>query len=214
LSANNTTLNNTTAGPRILVAVTGASGAIYAERLIDVLRKKVPRIYLLATASGLQVIRHELKPQQEGFSLVRTLSGELSTEDKQVIRLCRSDDLFSPVASGSSVPTAMVVLPCSMGTLGRIHAGVSSNLLERAADVVLKQKKSLILCPRETPLNTIHLRNMLGLAEMGAHIVPAMPAFYQAPREISDLVDFMVGRVLEALELPHDLYPAWNARLR
>ena len=108
----------------------------------------------------------------------------------------------------------MVVVPCSMGSLARIATGQSTNLLERAADVVLKQKKTLIMVPRETPLSPIHLRNMLSLSEIGVLIVPPMPAFYQKPESINDMVDFVVGRILETLSLPHDLYTPWNARMR
>lgn len=199
---------------RILVAVTGASGSVYAERLIEVLRTKVGRIYLLLSESGAQVVRHELKPHDDGFSLARAATGELNEADRKIIRLCRNDDLFSPVASGSSAPTSMIVVPCSMGSLARIAQGVSSNLLERAADVVLKQRRTLLIGARETPLSAIHLRNMLSLAEMGVHIVPMMPAFYQGPQRIEDLIDFMVGRMLELVGIPHDLYPPWNARMR
>ena len=204
----------TTLETRVFVGVTGASGSIYAERLVEVLRDLVPRIYLVATATAIQVVRHELKPHDQGFSLVRALGGDLDERDRSVIRLCKNDDLFAPVASGSSAPTAMVVLPCSMGSMARINQGISSNLLERTADVCLKQGRKLIICPRETPLSVVHLRNMLSLAEMGVHIVPAMPAFYQGPQTIGDMVDFVVGRVLEVLGLEHDLYPPWNARMR
>jgi 4-hydroxy-3-polyprenylbenzoate decarboxylase len=151
---------------RILVGVTGASGAVYAERLVDILRRRVARIYLVFSETALQVVRNELKPNEAGFSLVRAAAGELAED------------------------------------------------VERAADVCLKQKRPLLLCPRETPLSTIHLRNMLALAEAGAHLIPAMPAFYQHPKSIQDLVDFHVGKVLEALSLPHELYPAWNSRMR
>jgi flavin prenyltransferase len=199
---------------RILIGVTGASGAVYAERLVQVLRTLVPRVYVVMTDSAAKVVRHELKPHVDGFSLARAAEGEVPEADRGVIRLLKNDDLFAPVASGSSAPTSMVVLPCSMGTLARISQGISGNLLERSADVCMKQRRPLILCPRETPLSAIHLRNMLSLAELGAHIVPPMPAFYQRPQSIQDLVDFVVGRVLELLDLPHDLYPAWNARMR
>jgi len=199
---------------RVFVGVTGASGSVYAERLIEVLRGLVPRIYLVATDTGIQVVRHELKPRNEGFSLVRALSGDLDESDRSIIRVCKNDDLFAPVASGSSAPTAMVVMPCSMGTMARINQGISGNLLERAADVCLKQGRKLVICPRETPLSVIHLRNMLSLAEMGVHVVPAMPAFYQGPKSIGDMVDFVVGRVLEVLGLEHELYPPWNVRMR
>jgi 4-hydroxy-3-polyprenylbenzoate decarboxylase len=202
---------------RILIAVTGASGSIYAERLVEVLRTRVKRIYLLFSATGAKVVRHELKANSAiagAFSLVKAAEGILAPEDREVIRLLNNDDLFAPVASGSSAPTAMVIVPASMGSLARICHGISSNLLERSADVCLKQKRPLLICPRETPLNTIHLRNMLTLSELGAHVIPAMPAFYQHPESIADLVDFMVGRILEALDLPHQLYPAWNSRMR
>lgn len=199
---------------RILVGVTGASGAVYAERLVQVLRTRVPRVYVVLTDSAAKVACHELKAHEDGFSLVRAAHGDVAEADRGVVRLLKNDDLFAPVASGSSAPTHMVVMPCSMGSLARIAHGISGNLLERSADVCLKQRRPLILCPRETPLNSIHLRNMLTMAEAGAHVVPAMPAFYQHPKSIEDMVDFVVGRVLELLEVPHDLYPAWNARMR
>ena len=199
---------------RILVGVTGASGSIYAERLSDVLRQRVPRVYLVATDAATQVMRHELRAREGGFSLLRAFAGELDEADRSVIRVCKNDDLFAPVASGSSAPTAMVVMPCSMGTMARINQGTSSNLLERAADVCLKQGRRLVIVPRETPLSVIHLRNMLSLAEMGVQVVPAMPAFYQNPASVADMIDFVVGRVLEVLGLDHDLYAPWNVRMR
>lgn len=200
---------------RILVGVTGASGSIYAERLIQMLLPIVDRVYLVITDTGKQVIKHELRRHEENFSLSRAIEGELSSdEERKIIRIFRNDDLFAPVASGSSVPTQMIVLPCSMGTVGRINQGISSNLLERAADVCLKQSIKLILCPRETPFNSVHLRNLLSLSELGVRILPAMPAFYQHPKTLEDLVDFIVGRCLEALGLPHSLYTPWNSRMR
>ncbi|MEN9834760.1 MAG: hypothetical protein RL011_953 [Pseudomonadota bacterium] len=199
---------------RILIAVTGASGSIYAQRLVDVLRQRVDRVYLLFSETGAKVVRHELSSHTDGFSLAKAASGELDPDHRSVVRLLRNDDLFAPVASGSSAPTAMVIIPASMGCLGRIAHGISGNLIERSADVCLKQKRPLIICPRESPLNAIHLRNMLDLANLGTHIVPAMPGFYQRPETISDLVDFMVGRVLECLGMEHELYPAWNSRMR
>lgn len=198
---------------RIFVAVTGASGTIYAERLIQCLRGKVGRVYLCATDAGIKVAAHELPGSAEG-SLRRILAGEVPVSDRDLFRVFRQDDLFAPIASGSSAPTHMVVVPCSMGTLARIATGISSNLIERAADVCLKQKVPLTLVPRESPLSTIHLRNMLTLSEMGVHIVPPMPAFYQKPQSVEDMVDFVVGRVLEALGVEHSLYPPWNSRMR
>ena len=199
---------------RIVVGITGASGAIYANRLIEELLTRVSRVYCVATDAGKQVCDYELSGSECSFSLRRAISGDIEPEHRHVLRLFKNDDLFSPIASGSSAPSHMVIVPCSMGSLARISSGMSSNLLERAADVALKQRIPLIICPRETPLNTIHLQNMLNLSQMGVHIVPMMPAFYQKPKSIYDLVDFMVGRILELLGLEHKLYVPWNSRMR
>ncbi len=202
----------TSESKRIFVAVTGASGSIYADRLIQCLRGKVDRIYLCATAAGQKVAEHELVSSS---ALRALLNGDINGSDRDLFRVFKNDDLFAPIASGSSAPTHMIVVPCSMGTLARVAHGMSSNLVERAADVCLKQKAPLIVVPRETPLNTIHIRNMLTLAEMGAHIIPPVPAFYQKPKTIDDLVDFIVGRLLEAIGITdHDLYDPWNKRMR
>ena len=202
----------TSESKRIFVAVTGASGTIYADRLIQCLRGKVDRIYLCATDAGQKVAEHELASSS---ALRALLNGDINGTDRDLFRVFKNDDLFAPIASGSSAPTHMIVVPCSMGTLARVAHGMSSNLVERAADVCLKQKAPLIVVPRETPLNTIHLRNLLTLAEMGAHIIPPVPAFYQKPKTIDDLVDFIVGRLLEAIGITdHDLYDPWNKRMR
>lgn len=201
---------------RVLIAVTGASGSIYAERLIEECVARFPRVYVIATDAARQVADHELPQSHETgrISLRQILSGEIAPEHRDVLRVFKNDDLFAPVASGSSAPTDMVVVPCSMGSLARMAQGLSSNLIERAADVVMKQRRRLILVPRETPLNTIHLRNMLILSETGVDIVPAMPAFYQHPKSVDDMVNFVVGRVLELLEMDHGLYRPWNSRMR
>jgi 4-hydroxy-3-polyprenylbenzoate decarboxylase len=195
---------------KILIGVTGASGGIYASRLLDVLSDKVERIYLVCTESGLKVIRHELKKEH---TLRRLIDGEMSEQEKSTFRVFSNDDLFAPCASGTAVPDAVVVLPCSMGSLARIAGGISGNLLERAADVALKQKQKLIICPRETPFNLIHLRNMTTLVEAGAEMIPLMPGFYQNPTSIEDLVDFCVGKVCEQLGVSHGLYKPWNSRM-
>ena len=198
---------------KVLVAVTGASGAIYAERLLQELTTRVSRVYLVMTDAAKQVVQHELSPQKQSL-IGQILAGQLSDSQKSVIRYFSVDDLFAPVASGSSVPTDMIVVPCSMGSLARIATGQSTNLLERSADVVLKQKKNLIICPRETPLSQIHLENMLSLSKLGVQILPLMPAFYQKAKTVEDLVDFLVGRMLEGLGLEHQLYVPWNSRMR
>lgn len=197
---------------RILIGVTGASGSVYAERLVEMLSPIVSRIYLVCTETGEQVVRHEMAGKKQSI-LLRALGGTLSSEEKEIIRVFKNSDFFAPVASGSNAPHAMVVVPCSMGSLSRIAHGTSSNLLERAADVMLKQKKHLIICPRETPLSLIHLRNLTLLAEAGAEILPLMPGFYQKPNTIEDLVDFCVGRILEQMGFPHELYKRWNPRM-
>ena len=120
------------------------------------------------------------------------------------------DELCSPIASGSSAPDAMIVAPCSMGTLSRISNGNSGNLLERSADVMLKEGRPLVLVPRETPLNAIHLEHMLALARLGVRIVPAMPAFYQHPESLDDLVNFVVGKVLDSIGVEHSLFRRWG----
>ena len=198
---------------RIFVAITGASGAIYAESLIQKLITQLERVYVCFTKTATQVVNYELDVKEDSnFSLKFFLNKGLTSEQKGTLRFLDSDDFFAPSASGSAKPDAMIIIPCSMGTLARISQGISSNLIERVADVMLKEKKQLIICPRETPLNKIHLRNMLSLAEMGVHIIPAMPAFYQRPKTVDDLVNFMVGRVLEQLDIKHDLYLPWNHR--
>lgn len=204
---------------RIYVGVTGASGSVYAERLIDCLlaseaKQHIERVYLSVTDAGQKVVRHELEKKSEGFSLLAAANGELAPTYREHVRLFAIDDFFAPIASGSSAPTDMVIVPCSMGTLARVAHGASSNLIERSADVVLKQKHRLIICPRESPLNSIHLRNMLSLSDLGAYIVPPMPAFYNQPRSLADSIDFVVGRILEVLALPHGLYKPWNSRMR
>jgi 4-hydroxy-3-polyprenylbenzoate decarboxylase len=193
---------------RILIAVTGASGSIYAQRLLEcLLEAQVPRVYLVATPTAQKVASLELGSKS---LLPHLLDQKVPQEYRSTLRVFGSGDFFAPSASGSSVPTHMVVVPCSMGSLARIATGISGNLIERSADVMLKQKKPLILVPRETPFNTIHLGHMLALSQMGSMILPAMPGFYQKPKTVMDLVNFVVGRILEALDIEHKLYRPWN----
>jgi 4-hydroxy-3-polyprenylbenzoate decarboxylase len=202
--------NNT----RVFIGITGASGSIYAERLIGKLVELVDRIYIVSTEAGEKVARYELTQPTSGPFLLDLLSKNLTPEQTKIIRVLGINDLFAPVASGTSAPTHMVIVPCSMGTLARVATGVSSSLLERTADVMIKQKKPLIVVPRETPLSPIHLKNMLTLCELGAHIIPAMPGFYFKPKSLDDLVNFVVGRILDSLELSHGFYKPWNHRMR
>lgn len=193
----------------IVVAITGASGSIYGLRLIEELLKADCAVTLLITDAGRQVLHYET-------GLDWPLDVETSRElirshfASDHLRHFGANDLFAPVASGTAAPDALVIVPCSMGTLGRIATGSGSNLIERVADVVLKEKRDLVIVPRETPLSTIHLRNLLTLSECGAQIIPAMPAFYRQPQEVRDLVDFVVGKVLDSLRIKHTLFVPWG----
>ncbi|MDI6601174.1 MAG: flavin prenyltransferase UbiX [Thermoanaerobacteraceae bacterium] len=188
---------------RYIVGITGASGSVYAIRLIDELIKRNNEVHLVVTGNGERVMKYETGWTIEDLA------------DKYEKGLCYYDieDLFAPISSGSFKTDGMVVAPCSMSTLSKIALGVSSNLLERSADVVLKEKRRLVVVPRETPLNTIHIKNMLTLSEMGATILPAMPAFYNKPQSVEDMVDFIAGRILLSLGIDNDLYYEWNAGL-
>jgi len=193
----------------IVVAITGASGSIYGLRLVEELLKADCTVTLLITDAGRQVLHYETgldwpTDVEVSRELIR---GHFASDQ---LRHYANNDLFAPVASGTSAPDALVVVPCTMGTLGRIASGAGSNLIERVADVVLKEKRELLIVPRETPLSSIHLRNLLTLAECGARIIPAMPAFYRQPRTVADLVDFVVGKILDSLHIKHTLFVPWG----
>ena len=193
-----------------VVGITGASGSIYGLRLVEELLCAEKQVSLLLTNAGRQVLAFEtgLQLAEDSQECSVQLRKYFNADD----RLSHYDlnDFFAPVASGSSAPDAVVVCPCSMGTLGRIAAGLSDNLLERAADVALKERKKLLLVPRETPFNQLHLENLLRLSKAGAQILPAMPAFYQKPQSVEELVDFVVGKVLDSLGIEHELFTRWG----
>ena len=195
----------------IFVAMTGASGSVYGLRLVEQLCLSGFQVTFCASCSGTAVCREET-----GLDL----SGDLDKAQQRLyqhlevdfgVQLVHPDDLFCGAASGSSAPDAMVVCPCSMGTLARIACGVSGNLIERSADVMLKERRPLLLVPRETPLSDIHLENMLKLSRSGARIVPAMPGFYTRPVAVLEMVDFVVGKVLDQLGIDNDLYKRWGS---
>ncbi len=181
---------------RLTVAITGASGVVYGKRLLKVLREKNVETHLIISKAAEKVIKHELGMTKEDV-------------EKLADHFYDVDDWSAPIVSGSFKTDGMIIIPCSMKTLAGIAHGYSDNLVLRAADVTLKEKRRLILVPRETPLNVVHLRNMLALAEQGAVIVPAMPAHYHKPKDIDDLVDFVVGKVLDLLDIEHTLYERW-----
>ncbi|MEY4065035.1 MAG: hypothetical protein RIR26_1243 [Pseudomonadota bacterium] len=202
---------------RVVLGVTGASGSIYAELLLNALLAAGVRTYLVATDTARKVIATELGPesllfqvleagQQTRFESVEAVcrvaaARSLSEKHLGELRVFFNDDFYAPVASGSEGATHMVVAPCSMGSLARMAHGMSTCLLERCADVMLKERRPLVICPRETPLSAIHLQNMLTLVQAGAALVPAMPAFYNRPQNIDELALFVVERILDQLKL-------------
>ena len=197
----------------VLVAMTGASGAAYGLRLVDALLGSGRIVHAVLSGPGRTVINTET-PLRLGKSPAEIRSGILShlgRDDGSPLRVFGTEDWFAPAASGSNPPAAVVVCPCTTGTLGGIAAGTSRNLIERAADVALKEGRQLVLVVRETPLSAVHLENMLRLARIGAAILPANPGFYHRPESVSDLVDFVVARVLDRIGVEHDLIPRWAA---
>jgi 4-hydroxy-3-polyprenylbenzoate decarboxylase len=182
---------------KLTIAITGASGVIYGKRLLEVLRNKKVETHLIISQAAEKIIAHELGATKESV-------------EKLANHVYAVNDWSSPIVSGSFKTDGMVIAPCSMKTLAGIANGFAENVILRAADVALKEKRKLVLMPRETPLNVIHLRNMLELANQGVIIVPAMPAYYHKPKSIEALVDFVVGRILDVLGIEHNLYQRWQ----
>ena len=195
---------------RVFVALTGASGSVYGLRLVEQLCLSGIAVTFTASDSGTQVCREETGLDLSGDPARAAERLYAHLEVQSGLEMVHPDDLFCTAASGSAAPDAMIVAPCSMGTLARIACGISGNLIERAADVMIKERRPLLLVPRETPLSTIHLENMLRLSRSGAQIVPAMPAFYHRPDSVIDMVDFVVGKVLDQLGVGHELYRRWG----
>ncbi|MHC1727330.1 MAG: UbiX family flavin prenyltransferase [Syntrophobacteraceae bacterium] len=181
----------------LIVAVTGASGTVYTAKLLRSIPRDRFQVNLVSSEAGRLV--YEL---ENGTSLEEDIPHGIRIYDER--------DFTAPFASGSFPCAGMVIVPCTMGTLGAITAGLSQNLIHRAADVCLKERRTLILVPRETPLNRIHLANLLKAAEAGAVILPAMPGFYHRPQSLSDIIDFMVARILDQLGIEHTLVPPWG----
>ncbi len=192
---------------KLVIGITGASGAPYALKLLEEAARVCSEIYVLLSDQAAQVINLETDRKVNAANpTVESLMGQSYSN----IRILDKRDYFSPPASGSFLHDGMVIVPCSMGTIGRIANGISNDLLTRAADVCLKEKRKLILVPRETPWNLIHLRNMTALAEAGATIMPASPGFYHQPNSIDDLVNHVVGRILQQLGIAQNLVPQWQ----
>lgn len=195
----------------ITVAITGASGAQYGLRLIECLVQANHQVFVMVSKAAHMVIATETehKLPAQAAQLQETLSS-LYNAKKGQIKVFGKEDWMAPVASGSGAPSQMVVCPCSTGSLSAIATGASNNLIERAADVALKERRKLILVPRETPYSEIHLDNMLKLTRMGAVIMPASPGFYHQPSSVDDLIDFMVARLLDHLGVEQNLVERWG----
>lgn len=216
--------------PAYIVALTGASGAIYGIRLIEELLTRGDDVDLIISPSGFLILEDELSLKIKARDVGGAVSAYLEKRGRKgggkgggkgarkggagrgVLRYNPYNDIASRLASGSCLPNAMIICPCSMGTLARVAAGISGNLIERAADCVIKEKARLVLVPRETPLSTIHMENMLRLARAGATVLPAMPGFYHRPGTIDDMVDFVVGKVLDTLGIENELYKRWTGK--
>ena len=196
---------------RLVVAVTGASGALYAVRFLKAGLELGLELDLVPSDYGKRLLIEECELNLKTESVESWLDRQYGTAPRPgALRLHNPNDLGDVLASGSQRWDAMVVVPCSMKTLSAIAHGTASNLIERAADVTLKEARPLVLVPRECPLSLIHLENMAAAARAGARIVPAMPAFYFGPRSLEDLADFIAGRVLSLLGIPHALYAPWG----
>jgi flavin prenyltransferase len=196
----------------VALAITGASGALYATRTLAALLERGCQVELIVTEYGRRLLRDELGDT----AAVERLTDYLAGKYGEVVRngtytLYSNRDLGARIASGSQDCEAMAVVPCSMKTLAGIAHGLSRTLVERAADVMLKERRPLVIVPRETPMSLPQLRNMTLCAEAGAVVLPAMPAFYQMPNTLDDLADFMAGKILSALGFSHELYPKWGS---
>lgn len=198
--------------PAYIIAITGASGAIYGVRLLEYMVKNGFEVYLTITREGWYILKEEVGLSWEGKDEKETNSALCKHYGVPPERLhyYKEDNLTAPIASGSVYNAGMIVIPCSMKVVASIACGFASNLVERSADVILKEKRKLLIVPRETPVNSIHLRNLLTLSEMGVYIIPAMPAFYNKPKSVEDIVDFIVGRVLDSLHIENNLYKRWG----
>jgi 4-hydroxy-3-polyprenylbenzoate decarboxylase len=196
---------------QITVAITGASGAPYAVKLLQCLIESNWQVNLLISSAARVVLDTEigLKVPANPEKATEMLNAYFQSAHPS-IHVFGKEEWFSPVASGSAAPKQMVICPCSTGTLSAIASGASDNLIERAADVVMKEKGQLILVPRETPFSSIHLQNMLTLSNLGVTIMPAAPGFYHQPQSIEDLVNFMVGRILDHLGITQKLVGRWG----
>lgn len=210
----------------IVLAISGASGSVYGFRLLQFLLENNYKVEFVLSNSALKVIHEELgiklsldphilKEQivtylKEFHSLTSNLQPQSSILNPQFLNVWSYDDIAASISSGSYRTRGMIIMPCSMGTIGSIASGTSNNLITRAADVCLKERRKLVLVPREMPINTIHLENLYKLSSIGAIVAPASPAFYNKPKTLNDSIDFVVGKILDLLEIDHELFNRWR----
>lgn len=190
---------------KIIIGLTGASGSVYFMRLVEQLSQQEVELHLIASNLGEKVLQYETGT---------TLEKQVTLWNKNTAKVIREDNsnLFSSTASGSSQFDAMVIVPCSMSTLAKLAHGITETLLTRAADVMIKERRKLVLVPRETPLSTVHLKNMTELSQLGVTILPAMPGFYGQPKTMDDLIDFVVGKTLDCLDIKNNYYQRWEGQ--
>lgn len=195
----------------IALAITGASGAPYSKRLLEILLAQGMTVHLMISAAGRIVLADELdwKLPARASDVHKQLVAEFNC-DPDLLKVYGEQQWSSPLASGSHRVGTMIVCPCTMGSLSSIAVGSSDNLINRAADVMLKENRKLILVPREAPFSAIHLENMLKLARLGVCILPPNPGFYFKPTQLSDIVDFVVARILDQANIEHDIMPRWG----
>lgn len=199
---------------RFVVAITGASGALYAVRTVAALLEQGCHLDLVVSEFGRRLLRDELGEDAAAERLLPYLEQKYGEGVRRgQYDLHSNRDLGATIASGSRTTNGMVIVPCSMKTLAGVANGLSRSLIERAADVMLKERKPLVIVPRETPMSLPQLRNMVACAKSGAIVLPAMPAFYQRPKTLDDLGDFMAGKILSLLGLEHELYPSWSGQV-
>ncbi|MDK8179481.1 flavin prenyltransferase UbiX [Paenibacillus sp. UMB4589-SE434] len=192
---------------RYVVGITGASGAIYGVRLVQALLEAGHFVHLLISDAGWRVLKEELdwEVTKRQVAIEHAFGEQIHNIQYHPIQ-----DIGASIASGSFRVKGMIIMPCSMGTLSAIAQGASDNLMARAADVMMKEDRPLIIVPRETPLHAIHLENMLKLSRMGVRMIPAMPAFYYRPQTLDDIINFLVGKVLDSLRIEHQLFTRWG----
>jgi 4-hydroxy-3-polyprenylbenzoate decarboxylase len=194
---------------KVVVGITGASGVVYGVRLINTLAELGNEVNLVVSNSGKDVLENEMDVEYQKNPILFRDSMLRLLCHRENIRYYEIDDMKAPIASGSYRTEGMVIIPCTMATAASIAAGTSRNLIERAADVALKEGRQLVIVPREAPLSTIHLKNLLSLSQCGVKIMPAMPGFYNKPSSVDDLIDFVVGKTLDLMGIDNDIYKRW-----